>query len=171
MIRRLTLGRVAGVYGVRGWVKLVSFTRPIEALFDYNPCWIAKGEGFEARILEGRLHTGGLVARLTGPDGRLIEDRDIAASLIGSEIQVDRSRLPEPQDGQFYWFDLIGLEVRNLQQQTLGKVDSLTSNGAQDVLVVMDGDTERLIPFVQGPIIHSVSPKDGVIVADWQLDY
>lgn len=175
MIRRLTLGRVAGVYGVRGWVKVLSFTRPIENLLDYNPCWIAKGAGFEARMLEGKLHTGGLVARLTGPDGRLIEDRDVAASLIGAEIQVERSRLPTPEDGQFYWFDLIGLEVRNLEQQVLGKVDSLTSNGAQDVLVVMDGKTEqpteRLIPFVRGPIIHSVSLEDGVIVADWQLDY
>ena len=171
MIRRLTLGRVAGVYGVRGWVKLVSFTRPIENLLDYSPCWIAKSEGFEAKLLEGKLFTTGIVARLTGPDGKIIEDRDVASALVGSEIQVDRSRLPKPDPGEFYWFDLVGLEVRSMEGVGLGKVESVTSNGAQDVLVIRDGETERMIPFVHGPIIQSVSLEDGLIVADWQPDY
>ncbi|MGQ0697869.1 MAG: ribosome maturation factor RimM [Panacagrimonas sp.] len=171
MSDRLTLGKVAGVYGVKGWVKLVSFTRPIENLLDYSPCWIAKGSGFEAKLIEGKLHTSGLIARMSGPDGHLIEDRDVAASLIGSEIQVERNCLPKPDDGEFYWFDLVGLAVKNLEGVSLGKVVEVTSNGAQDVLVLKDGETERLIPFVHGPIIQSVSLQDGVIVADWQPDY
>lgn len=168
---RLTLGRVAGVYGIKGWVKLVSFTRPIENLLDYSPCWIAKGSGYEARLLEGKLHTTGLIARVSGPDGQVIEDRDLAAALIGSEIQVERSRLPEPDEGEFYWFDLVGLSVQNREGLPLGKVTEVTSNGAQDVLVLKEGETERLIPFVHGPIIQSVSLKDKLIVADWQPDY
>jgi 16S rRNA processing protein RimM len=175
MARRLTLGRVAGVYGVKGWVKLQSFTRPIENLLEYGDVWIARrdepGDGFEAKLVEGRIHGGALVARITGPEGRVIEDRDIAAGMIGREIRVDRSRLPKPGEGQYYWADLVGLSVRNAEGVALGQVESLTSNGAQDVLVVQDGETERLIPFVQGPIIRSVNLDAGEIVADWQPDY
>lgn len=175
MARRLTLGRVAGVYGVKGWVKLHSFTRPIENLLEYRDVRIVRGDdatdGFEAELVEGRIHGGSLVARLTGPDGRVIEDRDVAAAMIGSEIQVDRSRLPEPGEGEFYWADLVGLAVRNEQGVALGTVESLTHNGAQDVLVVQDGETQRLIPFVHGPIIRSVSLEANEIVADWQPDY
>ena len=86
-------------------------------------------------------------------------------------MSVDRSRLPEPDEGEFYWADLVGLAVRNVEGVVLGQVESLTSNGAQDVLVVRDGETERLIPFVQGPIIQSVSLQANEIVADWQPDY
>lgn len=174
MDRRLTLGRVAGVYGIKGWVKLHSFTRPVENLLEYRDVWIVRGDatdGFEAKLTEGRIHGGSLVARLTGPDGRVIEDRDVAAALIGCELRVDRSRLPKPDEGEFYWADLVGLAVRNVEGVALGKVESLTHNGAQDVLVVQDGDTERLIPFVQGPIIRSVNLAANEIVADWQPDY
>jgi 16S rRNA processing protein RimM len=176
MDRRLTLGRVAGVYGVKGWVKLQSFTRPVDNLLEYRDVWIVRGEGeaadeFEAKLTEGRVHGGSLVARLTGPDGQVIEDRDVAAAMIGREIRVDRSRLPKADEGEFYWFDLVGLAVRNEEGVALGKVESLTSNGAQDVLVVQDGEIERLIPFVQGPIIRSVNLEANEIVADWQPDY
>lgn len=170
-MRRLTLGRVAGVYGVKGWVKLQSFTRPLDQLLDYAPWWIAKGDGFEARLVEGRAHAGGLVASISGPDGQVITDRDVAARLIGAELQVERERMPPTGPDEYYWFDLVGLAVRNLEGVALGQVESLTSNGAQDVLVVQDGGTERLIPFVQGPIIRSVSLQDEVIVADWQPEF
>jgi len=133
-MRRLTLGRVAGVYGVKGWVKLLSFTRPLEDLLEYRRWWIASGDGYEAQLVEGRLHGQGIVAQLTGPDGRPIDDRDVAARLIGAEMQVERSRLPPPPEGQFYWADLEGLKVQNLEGVELGMVESVTSNGAQDVL-------------------------------------
>jgi len=170
-MRRLTLGRVAGVYGVKGWVKLLSFTRPLEDLLEYRRWWIASGDGYEAQLVEGRLHGQGIVAQLTGPDGRPIDDRDVAARLIGAEMQVERSRLPPPPEGQFYWADLEGLKVQNLEGVELGMVESVTSNGAQDVLVLRQGEEERLIPFVRGAIVHSVSLQDGLIVADWQPDY
>lgn len=168
---RVTLGRVAGVFGIRGWVKVLSYTRPLENLLDYEPWWIAKGEGFEARLIESRLQGRGIVAHICGADGQPITDRDVAASLIGSEIQVDRAAMPEPPPGQVYWADLVGLKVRNLESVELGQVESVTSNGAQDVLVIRQGETERLIPLVRGPIIHSVSVEEGLIVADWQPDY
>ena len=168
---RLTLGRVAGVFGVRGWIKVHSHTRPIDNLLDYSPWWIAGREGFEAKLIEGRVQGRGLVARITGPDGEPIDDRDVAASLIGADIQVERARLPAPSPGEYYWFDLVGLAVRNEEGTALGVVDGLTSNGAQDVLVVQQDRTQRLIPFVQGPIVKSVDLPGKAIVVDWQPDY
>lgn len=165
------MGRVAGVYGVRGWVKLQSFTRPMENLLSYRELWIARGEGYAGRMVEGKVHGDGIVARLTGPDGQVIEDRDVAVTLIGAELQVERRQMPDPGEGEFYWFDLVGLAVRNVEGVVLGTVSGVTSNGAQDVLVVQDGDIGRLIPFVHGPIIQSVSLGDRVIVADWQPDF
>lgn len=168
---RLRLGRVAGVFGVRGWVKILSFTQPTDNLLEYGPWWIAKGEGFETRLLDGRVHGTGLVAQLCGADGQPIEDRDVAAGLIGSYIEVERCVLPVLPEGEFYWIDLVGLRVRNLEGVALGEVKEVTNNGAQDVLVLVDGEAQRLIPFVHGPIIKDVSLADGLIVADWQPEY
>ena len=170
-MRRVTLGRVAGVFGVRGWIKVTSYTRPVENLLDYRSWWIAKAAGFEAKVVEARLHGGGIVALLADAASLPIEDRDRAASLIGSEIQVERSAMPEPPPGQFYWADLEGLEVRNEQGVSLGVIEAMTSNGAQDVMMVKDGETERLIPFVRDVIVKSVDMTQKLVVADWQPDY
>lgn len=171
-MRRLVLGRIAGVFGVRGWVKLRSFTRPIENLLDYPRWWLVhQGREFEATLIEGRMHGDGLVAQISDEHGRLVDDRDVATALIGAEIHVARDELPEAEEGQYYWFDLVGLKVSNEEGVDLGEVDSVTSNGAQDVLVLKDGEVERLIPFVKGPIIKSVDLDQGLIVADWQPDF
>jgi 16S rRNA processing protein RimM len=168
---RLTLGRVAGVFGVKGWIKIHSHTRPIENLLDYAPWWIAGRDGFEAKLVEGRVHGRGLVARITGRDGQPIDDRDVAASLIGADIEVGRERLPEAPAGEYYWFDLEGLAVVNVEGTALGVVDALTSNGAQDVLVVKQDKVERLIPFVHGPIVKAVDMQGRSITVDWQPEY
>ncbi|MDB5971842.1 MAG: rimM [Hydrocarboniphaga sp.] len=169
---RLVLGRIAGVFGVRGWVKLRSHTRPIENLLDYPRWWLVhEGREFPATMIEGRMHGDGLVAQISDEHGKPIDDRDVAAALIGAEIHVARHELPEPEEGQYYWFDLVGLKVRNIEEVDLGEVDSVTSNGAQDVLVIKQGEVERLIPFVKGPIIQAVDLEQGLIVADWQPDF
>lgn len=172
MVRRLTLGRVAGVFGVRGWVKLHSYTRPIENLLDYSR-WTLLQQGKESvvTLLEGQVQNKGLIAQLGDAEGKPIADRDVAAALIGAEILVDRDDMPEPDEGEHYWADLVGCKVVNEDGVELGIVDSLTSNGAQDVLVLTQGEVERLIPYVKGPIIKSVDMGERVIVADWQLDY
>jgi 16S rRNA processing protein RimM len=172
---RLTLGRVAGVFGVRGWVKLHSLTEPAENLLDY-PRWQLVGrESFETKLLEGRVHGHGLVAQITDASGAPITDRDAAAKLLGYEIQVERAELPKLRKGEYYWVDLEGLQVETPEGVRLGKVAAVTDNGAQAVLVVRDGSgdgtVERLIPFVHGPIIRSVDLKGGVIVADWAPDW
>jgi 16S rRNA processing protein RimM len=170
-VHRVTLGRVAGVYGVRGWIKIISATRPESNILDYPRWWILHGEGFESKLWEGRVHGRGLVAQISGRDGLPITDRHLAETLIGSQIQVARSELPPAGEGQYYWHDLVGLKVESEQGAALGEVTEVTSNGAQDVLVVKDADTERLIPFVHGHIIKSVDPEKRLIIADWLPEY
>lgn len=168
---RVTLARVAGVYGVRGWIRVVSFTRPEANILDYTNWWIAKGEGFESKLIEGRVHGRGLVAQISDQHGQPIADRNVAESLIGCEIQVHRSELPAIEPGEYYWADLIGLQVQSLQGAALGVVTEVFSNGAQDVLVMKDADVERMIPFVQDAIIKSVDMVQRRIIADWQPEF
>jgi 16S rRNA processing protein RimM len=165
------LGRIAGVFGVRGWVKLHSYTRPAENLLDYSRWWLVTAQPYEARLIEGKAQVSGLVARISDASGAPIEDRDIAAALIGAEIQVDRELLPKAPAGSYYWDDLVGLDVVSDAGEPLGRVVSVIDNGAQDVLVLEGGERERLIPFVVGPIIQSVDLESRRIVADWAPDY
>ncbi|MBL6748998.1 MAG: ribosome maturation factor RimM [Nevskia sp.] len=168
---RVTLGRIAGVYGIRGWVKVQSFTRPVGNLLDFPRWWIQARQPYEARLLEGRVHGGGIVAQLGDAAGAPIADRDAALALVGAEVQVERSAMPEPPAGSYYWSDLVGMEVASAGGAPLGRVTGLLENGAQDVLVVQEGDRERLIPFVHGAIIRSIDLPARRIVADWEPEY
>ena len=159
------VGRIVGLFGVRGWVKVHSYTDPRQALLDYRD-WLLGREGAWQRIelVEGRQHGKGIVARL-----QRIEDRDAAAELIGSDIGVDRDTLPEAEEGRYYWADLEGLTVLHKDGTELGKVTYLMATGANDVLVV-DGPVERLVPFVPGTVILDVDLAHGVIRVDWEWD-
>lgn len=171
--RRVTLGRVAGVYGVRGWIRVDSRTRPAAKILDYPRWWIAQGDReYEVRIVEGRAHGQGVVAQISDAEGKAVDDRDVAARLLGAEIKVDREDLPRLPKGQYYWIDLIGLTVVNPSGTVLGTVRDMTSNGVQDVLVVVDeAGVERLIPFVRRHIVKRVELAAGRIVCDWEADY
>lgn len=159
------------MFGIQGWVRVHSDTRPVENILDYRRWWLAREPGYEAKLLGGQIHGNGVVAQISGPDGQAITDRDVAARLIGTEIQVDRAKLPKLAEGEFYWVDLLGLEVRNTEGTALGQVKDMTSNGAQDVMVLKDGERERMIPFVSGPIVKKVDLAAGVIVCDWLPEY
>lgn len=160
------LGTVSGVYGVKGWVRLDSATEPRERIFDYAPWLIGRGGGWVESALEtGRRHGGGLIAKLAG-----VDDRDAAASLVGAEIAVPRSRLPEGGADEYYWVDLVGLEVVNAGGESFGRVERLLATGANDVLVVRNG-RERLIPFLRGSVIRSVDLAAGRLEVDWDADF
>ncbi|SFF31933.1 16S rRNA processing protein RimM [Fontimonas thermophila] len=171
--RRLTLGRVAGVYGVRGWLRIDSQTRPPTKILDYPRWWLRhNGQDVEVRKIQGHAHGRGVVAQIEDAAGRVIDDRDAASRLIGAEIAVDREDLPRLPKGQYYWVDLIGLTVVNPSGTLLGTVQDMTSNGVQDVLVVVDeAGVERLIPFVRRHIVKRVELAAGRIICDWELDY
>lgn len=164
MGKRIVLGRIVGVYGVRGWVKVFSETEPREAILDYSP-WLLGPDGDHRRVVEGRRHGKGVVARLAG-----CEDRDQAAALVDREIAVERDQLPPPAPDELYWTDLEGLQVWERQGIHLGVVDHLFSTGVNDVLVVI-GDRERLIPFAWGTVIRSVDLSAGRIEVDWDPEF
>jgi 16S rRNA processing protein RimM len=176
----VTLGRIAGVYGIKGWVKIVSFTRPIDAILDYDVWFVGHpGDAKFSTPFEGKTHGTGLVAQIGDAKGQAIEDRDLAARWVGAEIAVPRSALPPTEGDEMYWFDLVGMAVRSSEGAALGEVVALTDNGAQDILVVRDGSAtdeegapvQRLIPFVRGPIIVSVDLDARQIVAHWQPEW
>ncbi|MEQ1437932.1 ribosome maturation factor RimM [Fontimonas sp. SYSU GA230001] len=170
--RRVTLGRVAGVYGVRGWLHIDAQTRPATRILKYPRWWLRQGDQeTEVRLIEGRAHGNGVVAHLGNAQGQAIDDRDAAARLVGAQIQVGREDLPKLPKGQYYWVDLIGLDVVGRSGARLGRVRDVTSNGVQDVLVVDDAGSERLIPFVRGPIIKRVELAAGRILCEWDADY
>lgn len=163
--RQVTVGRIVGVHGVRGWVKLLSHTDPIDNLLCYRPWRIAlDGNEVELKVLEGRTQGKALVARLDG-----IEDRDQAMRLVGAEIRIDRAVLPKPRQGEFYWIDLEGLKVRTTEGVVLGVVLHLFATAANDVMVV-HGDRERLIPFIRGQFVKSVDLDAGIEV-DWDPEF
>lgn len=161
----IVLGRISGLYGVRGWVKVFSYTEPRDAILDYRDCLLQRDGGWEtARIEEGRTQGRTVVARFAG-----IDDRDQAKPLVGSDIGVRRKDLPEPADGEYYWADLEGLEVVHRDGRSLGRVAYLLATGANDVLVVQ-GEREVLVPFVPDKVILDVDVAAGIINVDWEWD-
>jgi 16S rRNA processing protein RimM len=162
----IIMGRIAGPYGVRGWVRVASYTEVPERLLEYAPWYLRRGEQWQPTVIaEAKRHPKGLLVRLPG-----CEDRETAAGLAGSDIAVHRSQLPPAAAGEYYWSDLIGLTVLTLDGRPLGTVDRLIETGANDVLVV-EGERERLIPFVQGSVIDGVDLEMRIIRVDWDPDF
>lgn len=164
------LGKITGVFGVRGWVRLYSYTDPREAILHYTGC-LARvgGEWQPIEWSEGKRHGKSVVAKLHG-----VDDREQAASWIGTDVAIPRDAMPEAEPGSFYWLDLEGLEVVNRDGQILGTVAHLLETGADDVLVVRKlgensgGIQEVLIPFVQQVYVFDVDIAGGKIHVDWE---
>ncbi len=160
------MGRVAGLYGIKGWVKVFSETEPRDNILEYSPWYLkVSGKWQEMEPAEGRIHGNGVVARLEG-----YSDRDQAARLVGAEIAIHRDQLPEIGEGEYYWSDLIGLKVVNTAGVELGQVDHLLETGANDVLIVK-GERERLIPYTPGQAVVKVDLEAGVLTVEWDADF
>jgi 16S rRNA processing protein RimM len=161
----VVMGHIGVPFGVRGWVKIHTYTEYSDSLLDYSIWWIGKsGHWREIKVLDSEVHSKSLVVHLAGCD-----DRDAAAALRGSEIAVPRSALPDTAENEYYWSDLVGLEVINAENQVLGKVSGLLETGANDVLVVQ-GERERLLPFIP-QVIQTVDLAAGTICVEWGLDW
>jgi 16S rRNA processing protein RimM len=159
------LGRIVGLFGVQGWVKVFSYTRPREGIFDYRQWLLRRNEGWHAaRLRQGRPQGKGLVAWLEG-----LDDRDQASEWIGADIAVEAEHLPPAGEGEYYWWQLEGLRVINSEGIELGRVGHLFETGANDVLVV-DGDRQRLIPYIPD-VVRDVDLEAGVIRVEWDADF
>lgn len=162
---RVVLGRVVGVYGVKGWVRIESHTRPREAIFGYNPWQLETEQGCrEYRLAAGKALASGLIAQIEG-----IQDRDQARALIGAQIAIARVQLPPTGPGEVYWIDLEGCRVVNRDGVELGTVSHLLETGANDVLVVA-GERERLIPYIDS-VVESVDLAQRIVRVDWDEDF
>lgn len=168
----IVLGRIAGPYGIKGWLRVQSFTEPADNLAGYKPVWIGRsGEWKETTIRRFEAHGKGWVAQLKGCD-----DRNAAEALAGAEIAVPRQQLPALKPGEYYWTDLEGSVVYNRQGEFLGLVDRLLETGANDVLLVVPAegsldDQERLIPWVPDRYVVDVDLAAKRIEVDWEADF
>lgn len=161
------MGRVVAAQGLQGWIKVQVYTEHLDTLIDYDKWQLGndKHPWREFKVMECKTHTKVLVAKLEG-----IVDRTAAEKCKGLMIAVPRSSLPKADDDEFYWSDLIGLSVVNLQNELLGTVDHLLDMGANDVMCVHNDKSEILIPFL-AHVVQQVSQDEKLIRVDWQADY
>ena len=162
--KRVPLGHISGVHGLQGWIKVHSWTRPREAILDYQP-WLLGKEQNPYRISAGRLQGKNIVALLPG-----CVNPEQAKAQVGLEIAVFRDQMPELSTDVFYWTDLEGLSVVTKDGTELGHIERMIETGAHDVIVVA-GDRERLIPFVWGQYVISVDLDTAKLVVDWDPDF
>ncbi len=158
------LGYICGAHGVRGWVKIHSFTQPIEAILAYQP-WLLGADRRPVTIRDGSLQGKTVIAQL--PD---VDDRNLAMMLLRQEIAVYREQLPDLPGSEYYWADLEGLEVITIDGVELGRITRMLATGANDVMIV-DGDRERLIPFVPGQYVTGVDLEAGQLEVDWDPEF
>lgn len=164
----VVMGRIVGAQGILGWVKVQTYTEYLDSLLDYDEWYVGneKQPWRKIEVLEANVHGKVLVAKLEG-----ITDRTAAERYKGLLVAVPRDSLPEQEEGEYYWSDLIGMRVVNLADEALGIVDTLLETGANDVLSVRDAQgKEILIPFIAS-VIQRVSLEEKVIRVDWQADY
>jgi len=166
MSEMIVVGKIAGVFGVQGWCKIFSHTSPRKNILQYSPWYLKRaGEWQPVKLLKGRPQGKSIVAQLEG-----VNDRDAAEALRETVIAIKPSQLPELANDEYYWSDLIGLDVATVKGEPLGKVTDMMETGANDVLIV-NGDKERLIPFLQKDVVTEVDLKAGQLTVDWDPEF
>ncbi|MGQ9426345.1 ribosome maturation factor RimM [Gilvimarinus sp. F26214L] len=171
----IPVGRIGAVYGVRGWVRVQSFTAPPEKIFEYQPWWLRTPEGWQSmEVAASSIQGKRLVAQLSG-----VDDRERARAYAQVEIAVAADALPPLDEGEYYWHQLEGLRVISEyggEHHDLGRVERLMETGANDVLVVRgDGDSidkrERLVPYLPDHTVRKVDLARDEILVDWDPEF
>lgn len=169
--QHLVVGRISGVYGIKGWIRIHSYTEPVENLLGYKDWTIQRRGKWDSICIDaGKRHGKGLVAHLQG-----VDDRSEAEALKGCDIAVPLAELPELAEDEFYWHQLQGLSVE-CAGELLGRVDHMLETGANDVMVVKPSEgsrdqRERLIPWLRGSVIKNVDLLEGSIQVDWDPEF
>ena len=161
------MGRIVAPYGLNGWVRIEPYSAVPDSLSAYPVWWVGRnGDWRELKVAESVLQHGvSLVARFQG-----CVERDAALALKGSEIALRRDKLPQSADNEFYWVDLVGLVVVNVRREELGVITEIFDNGAHPVMRIVDGEIERLLPFVE-QVVRQVDRAQGRIRVEWELDW
>ena len=165
----IIVGRISGVFGVRGWLKIRSFTRPKQNIFTYSPWLVHIDNAWQKMILEESQQRGErLLVKMTG-----IESPEKAREYMHCDLAVTRGQLPPLKQGEYYWHDLIGLEVFNQAGVGLGKIGEIVETGANDVLVVNktgEVESKTLIPLVMDVYVKQVDLIARSMQVEWQVD-
>ncbi len=171
------VGYVSGAYGLNGWIRIKPYASDADALLAAKTWWLDKPALHDVDMMQAKMHSGDVVAQLMGVAGR-----ESAEALRGTAVHVSRAHFPALSDDEFYWVDLIGLTVENLEGELLGQVADMMDNGAHPILRVSRAAAmpegaasvappgEILIPFVDR-FVRSVDQQTKKIVVDWGLDY
>jgi 16S rRNA processing protein RimM len=162
----IVLGRILGPHGVRGVVRVRSYTEPPESLLAHRSWLLRSPEGAERRVEVVNIHGSGATLRVA-LEG--IADRDAAEQLRGSEVLIERSALPATAAREFYQEDLVGFTVRNLEGATLGELAYFVEAPA-GALMVVRGRRECCVP-AQAPYLRRVDPAAREVVVDWPEDF
>ncbi len=156
------LGKVIGHFGVQGWVKIFSYTKPKQAILEYKEMALKEKNHWKTlKIEEGRVHCKNVLIKI-----RNIENRERAEQVLGKYLGVSREDFPDLSDGHYYWTDLEGLEVQDLTGNKIGVISYMLETGANDVMVI-ENDDEILIPFLMDQVVKEVDFKLNRIVVDW----
>lgn len=163
--RLVPVGRIVGVFGIKGWVKVFSDTDPPDNILSYSPWYVRREAHWQPlAVAEGQTHGKGILVRLEG-----CEDRDQAGQWVGCDIAVERSQLTDLPAGEYYWIDLVGLDVFNQQGIRLGNVSHLFATGSNDVVVVKDTNgKEQWIPYIPGRYVLAVDLPGRKMTVDWE---
>jgi len=165
MAEKIKAGVLGGPHGVRGWVKVLSHTDPRENIFTYSPWWLQVGKSWKKiELVEAREQGKGFIVKLAG-----IDDCEAAREYTNCDIAIEADQLPTLNEGEFYWRDLIGLDVVNQDDVRFGQVSHLLETGANDVIVVK-GDRERLVPYIDD-VVMSVDLEAQLISVNWDADF
>lgn len=165
-VEHVSLGKVLAAFGIQGWVKVHSESRPITEIGRYKTWQLKLKDGWTAfRVKSVKTQGKGLVAKLEG-----VNDRNHAEALSGAEIAVDPAQLPRLPQGEYYWRDLIGMQVVNREGADLGVVDAMLETGANDVMV-LKGECERLVPYIFEQVVLEVDLEAKRIMVDWDPEF
>jgi len=161
----IVVGQVGATYGVKGWLKILSYTEAVDNLMEYRPWFVEDLKGWKkVDVQDSKTHGKGLIAKLKGFDSP-----EVARVLSGKKIAVLRSQLPKLPQNEYYWSDLKGLTVIDQQGKILGKVVYLIETGSNDVLVVKGEDKEHAIPYLPGQVVTRIDLATGEMHVNWEI--
>ena len=172
----VVMGRIVAPYGIYGWLKVQPDTETLGSLFDYPEWWLGRDDGLrntpwqKFSVETVKIHVNTLLVKLRG-----IDDRDAALAFKSKHVAIPREQLPEPEENEYYWSDLIGLAVRNQQQVDFGTVVDVFETGANDVLLVKqakdkEDGRERLIRFID-QVVLEVDLVAKTMLVDWDAEF
>ena len=161
---KVVIGRVSSPHGLKGWLKILSYTDPVENIFSYKKILLKKKNDYLPFEVENYSISGKIIRmKLKG-----IDDRNQSEDIAECEILINRSDLPEISSDSYYWADLIGFQIKKESGEVLGILDSLLETGSNDVMVVIGISNNRiLIPFINRDVIKTVDLESKIIIVDW----